>query len=114
MLLATAIVSMLLAVIMTMVAWRAIHEERRRAHARIALLAADIHDAPVNLEPRLSADLFAVADSTSTARYASVLAAGVFVCATIAAIAVLSSRGAGALTSRVMKTARTGGREWQA
>jgi hypothetical protein len=84
---------------MTMVAWRATHEERRRAHARIALLAADIHDDRVNLAPRLTGNLFAVASTTSTARYATVLAAGVFVCATIGAIAVLSSRGAGALTS---------------
>ena len=43
-LLAVTLTSMLLAAIMSVVAWRISGEERRRSEARVAALAAEIHD----------------------------------------------------------------------
>ena len=87
-------ISMVLAVIMSVVAWRSSHEERRRSEARIAVLAAEIHDEPaVSAEAvRSSRDLFAVhASARKGFRVAVVAAGGLFVCASAAALAVVSS-----------------------
>ena len=45
-LLLVTLISLLLAVIMSVIAWRVAGEERRRSDARVAALAADIHDSP--------------------------------------------------------------------
>ena len=53
-LLLVTIISLLLAVVMSVIAWRVGQEERRRADARVAALAAEIHDInrPVRFTPR--------------------------------------------------------------
>jgi hypothetical protein len=43
-LLLVTIISMLLALVMSVIAWRVGHEERRRSDARVAALAAEIHE----------------------------------------------------------------------
>jgi hypothetical protein len=96
MLVAITLISVVLAAIMSAIAWRASREERRRADARIAALAAEIRDEPVRLAtPTTSSDLFVAPASTSVARYATVVAAGLLVCASIGALAVLTSRSGG-------------------
>jgi len=122
-LLVLTIGSLLLAVAMTGVAWRVSREEHRRAQARIAALAAEIHqssksevsslsdqtsefqhessksevrslpdqtsDFQLQTSPR---DLFVRSPPKSARRFGTVVAAGVFVCATVGAFAVISSR----------------------
>ncbi|OLC82196.1 MAG: hypothetical protein AUH72_07635 [Acidobacteria bacterium 13_1_40CM_4_65_8] len=57
-LLLVTLISMLLAVIMSVIAWRAAQEEKRRSDARIAALAAEIHDTDrPHAAPRAEADL---------------------------------------------------------
>jgi hypothetical protein len=98
MLLLATIVSLLLAVIMGVTAWRVAHEERRRSAARVAALAADIHadldlharpvSAPV--APPSSAPLFTARDeSESGTRFAAALGAAVVVFASIGALVVV-------------------------
>src|SRR5262245_27882874 len=92
------VVSLLLAVIMGVVAWRVAHEERRRSAARVAALACDIHgdfdlDVPYSPaeEPAPSnASLFnAPAAPASGGRFAAALVAGVLVFASVAALVVV-------------------------
>ena len=101
--------SLALAVVMTIVAWRANTEERRRSDARVAVLAQAIHE-PIDLdlkpapqpifEPAFetratnvaAADLFSPASSDKPAgRWGVALAAGGLVVATLAAGAILFS-----------------------
>ena len=93
-LLFVTVISILLAAIMSVVAWHSSREERRRSDARIAALAAEIHDGPTP-GPAVVAragDLFAARQpARSGFRVATVAAAGLFVCATAAALAVVSS-----------------------
>jgi hypothetical protein len=93
--------SLLLAVVMTGVAWRVSREEHRRAQARIAALAAEIHDEPLPVATPVtgSSDMFAARPRGSARRYGTVVAAGLFVCATIGALAVISSRGTQAVVN---------------
>jgi hypothetical protein len=58
-LLLVTIISLLLAVVMSVIAWRVGQEERRRADARVAALAAEIHEThrPVRFTPRPVDDL---------------------------------------------------------
>src|SRR6185503_1748481 len=95
MLLLVTIVSLLLAVIMGVVAWRVAYEERRRSDARVAALAADIHG-DLELHSRSAAavssggSLFATAGATQGAsRFAAMMAVGVLVFASAAALLVL-------------------------
>jgi hypothetical protein len=93
-LLLVTLISMLLAAIMSAVAWRSSREERRRSDARIAALAAEIHDepAPGPAVVARAGDLFAAPQPARGGfRVATVAAGGLFVCATAAALAVLSS-----------------------
>jgi len=105
-LLLVTLVSMVLAIVMSAIAWRASREERRRADARVDLLAADIQEAvagsrpaptpsrPIRLVPSTSNDLFAAGDSsTASSRSIVVVCAGLFVFATAAALAVVFSTG---------------------
>ena len=103
-LLVLTIGSLLLAVAMTGVAWRVSREEHRRAQARIAALAAEIHESSKSEVRSLSdqtsdfqlqtspRDLFVRSPPKSARRFGTVVAAGVFVCATVGAFAVISSR----------------------
>jgi hypothetical protein len=93
-LLLVTLVSMLLAAIMSIVAWHSSREERRRSEARIAALAAEIHDGlamrPAGAEQ--SGDLFAARQPARGGfRFATVAAGGLFVCGSAAALAVVSS-----------------------
>ena len=105
-LLTAAFVSLLVTIAMTAVAWRASREEQNRADARVASLAADIREAaaasagtpaparPFRLVPSSSGDLFTTAEpSTASSRSVIVVCLGLFVFATVAALAVVSSGG---------------------
>jgi len=113
-LLVVTLVSMVLAVVMTVVAWRAAREERRRSEARVAALAADIQTAVaasavgMRAEPRLRAvaqppasggDLFAAGPSAASSRSVIVIGVGLFVFATAAVLAVVLSGGSRSRTA---------------
>jgi len=94
MLLLVTLTSMLLAAIMSVVAWRSSREERRRSDARIALLAADIHGE--HAEPvavvEATGDLFVREPPAPRGlRFAAVAGCGLLVCGSAAALAVVSS-----------------------
>ena len=113
-LLLVTIVSLLLAVIMSVIAWRAAREEKRRSDARVAALASEIHDpgprAVSRVEPDLdlrrpaetsrplsSAGLFETSTTARTGpRLATVVAIGVLVCGSVAAVAVMLGTGSSA------------------
>jgi hypothetical protein len=98
--------STILAVVMSVIAWRATREERRRSEARVAALAADIHQ-PIDLDLRPGApavhstvvpsdspaqSMFAPAAARPSAgRWGIALAAGGLVVATAAAAAIVFS-----------------------
>jgi hypothetical protein len=102
-LLILTIASLLVAVVMSVVAWRTASEERRRSNARVAALAADIHDSDFDLrsnEPEQGrelapiGDLFAAAQPVqSGSRFAIVVACGVIVVGSLATLGLLLSRG---------------------
>jgi flagellar basal body-associated protein FliL len=113
MLLLVTVISIALAALMGIVAWRIAGEERRRSEARIAALAVEIHAAdslPLRVaasdpirEPRAAAmsgsDLFAgTSDVRTGARWPAVVAAGAFVVATAGALVVVLSSGSHATT----------------
>ena len=111
-LLLVTLTSMLLAAIMSLIAWRAAGDERRRSEARVAALAADIHGvervAPfgpsddLELRPRSSgsagAELFAAAQPRPGARWPAVLAAGVVVLFAAAAVVIVLGGGSSGTT----------------
>ena len=131
-LLSVTLVSMLLAAIMSVVAWRLAGDERRRSDARVEALAAEIHDGSAadfdagrlssrvhdDLElrpapaaaPRAAAatpsDLFATAQpSAAASRFAAVVGIGVLVFGGAAALAVVLSAGPHGVASRQPATA---------
>lgn len=92
--------SLLLAVIMSVVAWRASSEERRRSDARIAVLAQEIHapalgDLPLRpvAVPTARDAMFAAAARPAPSRpqWGLAIATGAFVVATVAAAAIVFS-----------------------
>jgi hypothetical protein len=107
-LLLVTVISMALAAIMSVIAWRIAGNERRRAEARVAALAADIHGGPElrpvggvrvddlelrpndSLRPAASgAELFRAAQPRSGSRSTAVVAAGVFAIASVAALVIV-------------------------
>lgn len=117
-LLIVTLVSMLLAAIMSVVAWRIAVEERRRSEARVDALAAEIHHVPapgVRVSPyRLDddlelrpvsgtaarAELFAAArPAGSRLRPAVVVAIGVFVFGAAVSLAIVLSTGSRGLAN---------------
>jgi hypothetical protein len=108
-LLLVTLVSILLAIVMSAIAWRSSREERRRADARVAALAADIEDAVasrkvVGLRSQparatrpivaTSSDLFTAGDPAgASSRSVVVVGIGLFVFATLAALGVVFSSG---------------------
>jgi hypothetical protein len=102
-LLLVTLVALWLAAIMSVVAWHRSGEERRRSEARIAALAAEIHDEPATRPPvAVSAgDLFAARQPARGGfRFATVAAAGLFVCGA-AAIAVVASNASSSASQAV-------------
>jgi hypothetical protein len=111
-LLFVTLTSMLLAAIMSLVAWRIAGDERRRSEARIAALAADIHGhdaAPargasddLELRPRrvvsTGPELFTTAQPDPGRRWGTVVAGGVFVVAAVGALVIVLSGGSGVTT----------------
>jgi len=102
------IVSLTLAATMSVVTWRLTREERRRSAARVAALATEIHgeagtvrrfDDELELRqtpiPSGHSNLFATADAAASpaSRFAAVVALGIFVVGTGAALAVVLSSG---------------------
>ena len=97
--------SLFLAVVMSAVAWRTTAEDRRRSNARVAALAADIHDGDFDLRsPEIDedghpsapvGDLFAAAPPAQSggSRFAAVIAAGVIVVGSLATLTLLLSSG---------------------
>ena len=100
--------SLTLAATMSVVAWRLAREERRRSAARVAALAMEIHgqagtprrfDDELELRPGPissgHSDLFARAEpgASPASRFAAVVALGIFVAGTGAALAVVLSNG---------------------
>lgn len=107
-LLVVTLVSLVLAVVMSVVAWRVAREERARADARVQALASDIQTAVAAAggrrpEPMLRAVVPAKPDTVDlfTAQHASaassrsvlVVGIGLFVFATLAALAVVLTSG---------------------
>src|SRR5262245_42749678 len=115
-LLVVTIISLLLTVIMGVIAWRTMQEEKRRSNARVAVLAAEIHGgrphAVTRAEPefdlrrssdppvaRSSSGLFETSTAPRTGpRLATVVAIGLLVCGSIAAVAVMLGTGSSAAT----------------
>ena len=116
-LLLVTLISMLLAVIMSVIAWRAAQEEKRRSDARVAALAAEIHgtDRPYaapRSDPDLdlrrvetpvalpAAGLFETSGAARTGpRLATVIGIGVLVLGSVAAVAVMLGSGSSAATA---------------
>jgi len=108
-LLLVALIAIVLAGVTSTVAWNRSRDERRRREARIAALAAAIHDEPLDgPTPAGSAgDLSTTGDLFTTpqragagSRFATVAAAGLLVCGGVAALAVVSSSASGEATVR--------------
>jgi flagellar basal body-associated protein FliL len=113
MLLLVTVISIALAAIMGLVAWRIAGEERRRSEARIAALAAEIHGADT-LPLRIVANDLDLALRTATVsgsemfagtsqvhagtRWPAVVAAGVFVVAAAGALVIVLSSGSNGTT----------------
>ena len=107
-LIVVTLLSLTLAAITSVVAWRLVREERRRSEARVAALAVEIHNAgaprarmndlPLREAPvavLTSSELFAAAQpaASSGSRLAAVIALGVFVVGSGAALVVVLSGG---------------------
>jgi len=105
------LISLVLAVTMTVIAWRVSQEEQRRSAARVAALAADIHDAsgnrretffperdlPLRPAATTAGEMFvASSESRTRGRLAIVVLVGAIVFGSAAAVAVVFGRGAGA------------------
>jgi hypothetical protein len=81
-----------LAAVMSGVAWRAIGEERRRSDRRVAILASEMHpDQGPARAVALGNELFGAAarPAHESRRFGLALAAGVFIVATVAALAIV-------------------------
>jgi hypothetical protein len=110
------LVSLLVAIVMTAVAWRLSAEERRRSSGRVATLAADIHDGDFDLRSDASdgdesapvGDLFTVAQpAQSGTRFATVIACGVIVVGTLATATLLLSSGSRSAKAGTAENNRT-------
>jgi hypothetical protein len=98
-LLIVTLTSMLLAAIMSVIAWRIAGDERRRSEARVAVLSAEIHDAvpaPVAIFAQagaarcaVNANLFVAQQAPSGSRPFAVLAGGALVFGAAIAMAIL-------------------------
>jgi hypothetical protein len=90
-----AVISLIVSIIMSGVAWRLAREERRRSQARVAALTSDLAD--LELRPTTAfapgADLFRAEEPDhSRSRFAGVLAVGGFAVAMALALIVVTSQ----------------------
>jgi hypothetical protein len=123
-LLVVTVCSLTLAAIMSIVAWRLTREARRRSAARVAALAMEIHGqagVPRRFDEELQlgpgpisgghSDLFARADpgASPASRFAAVVALGIFVVGTGAALAVVLSSGSRGTATPATHTLVTSG-----
>jgi hypothetical protein len=126
-LLAVTLMSMLLAAIMSVIAWRFARDERRRSEGRIAALAAEIHGTPgqpvpvspvpdtdLELRPaaagRSSSDLFARTQPVaSRSRFVASVAIGLFMLGSAAALAIVLSAGPRIVANPTTHARTTGG-----
>jgi hypothetical protein len=92
-LLIVTLTSMLLAAIMSAIAWRIAGDERRRSEARVAALSAEIHDAAPTPVATVSANFFTARQAPSGARLFAVLAGGALVFSAAVAMAILFGGG---------------------
>ena len=102
-LLLVALIAIALAAATGAVAWNRSREERRRREARIAALAAAIHDEPLNIPTpaETAGDLFTTRQHAGGgSRFATVAAVGLLVFGGVAALAVVSSSARGEATVR--------------
>jgi hypothetical protein len=108
-LLLVALIAIVLAGVTSTVAWNRSRDERRRREARIAALAAAIHDEPLDGPTPTGSvgDRFTTGDLFTTrqhggagSRFAVVAAVGLLVCGGVAALAVVSSSASGEATVR--------------
>jgi hypothetical protein len=114
------VVSLVLAVVMSLVAWRVARDERARADARVETLASDIQAAVASAgggrrsEPMLRAvrpartdnvDLFSGPTSAANSRSVVIVGVGLFIFATIAALAVVLTNGTHGIGTRAPTSA---------
>ena len=100
-LLLVALIAIALAAATSAVAWNRSHDERRRREARIAALAALIHDEPLAspTPAEIAGDLFTTRQHVGGgSRFATVAAVGLLVFGGVAALAVVSSSAWGEAT----------------
>jgi len=107
------LLSLALAAVMTVVAWRIAREEKRRSDARVAALSSEIHgsgDLPLNqrTEVATSGDLFAPATRPSSSPRAAAVVVGGAVLVVVAAFLWSSaSQSSASSSSPVAKTRAT-------
>jgi preprotein translocase subunit SecG len=103
-LIATTLFLLIWAATMTVIVWRISGNERRRAAARIAALAADLSEPVTHQEFSLPAtDIFGSAGATrSSSRLTAVLAVGFFAVVTALVLTVAASRGGQTLSKDVV------------
>jgi len=107
------LLSLALAAVMTVVAWRIAREEKRRSDARVAALSSEIHgsgDLPLNqrTEVATSGDLFAPATRPSSSpRAAAVVVGGAVLLVVAAFLWSSASQSSASSSSPVAKTRAT-------
>ena len=89
-LLITTVLSLIVAAVMSVVAWRLARDERRRSEARVATLAADIHGEG-RLPVHVSDHFFAEAQARTPGNPFRALATGVAVVGSVIALVVFAS-----------------------
>jgi len=107
-LLLVALIAIALAAATGAVAWNRSRDERRRREARIAALAAAIHDEPLAgpAPAGTAGDLFTTRQQAGVgSRFATVAAVGLLVLGGVAALAVVSSSALGEATVRSKSSA---------
>jgi hypothetical protein len=109
-LIVTTLFLLVWAATMTVIVWRISREERRRAAARIAVLAADLSEADADTHqesPLLATEIFGSARFTrSSSRLSAVLVVGFFAVMTALALTVAASRGGQTLSKDTARSNR--------
>src|SRR3954452_16980060 len=92
--LTVTVLSTVVSIVLAVVAWRVIRDERERSAARIAALADDIHADPETdrSSPVPVHDLFGAAPTTHASHSGAIAGVGALVLAAAVAIVVLSGR----------------------
>jgi hypothetical protein len=100
-LLLVALIAIALAAATGAAAWNRSRDERRRREARIAALAAAIHDEPLPSPGGTAGDLFTTRQHAGAgSRFATVAGVGLLIFGGVAALAVVSSSAWGDATAR--------------